>query len=394
MTSEHAHHWGLDPNIAFLNHGSYGATPRAVMAKQAEYRERMERQPVQFLGREARPALDAARGEVAAFLNCEPRDLVFVQNATMGVNTVLRWMRLQPGDELLTTNHAYGACKNAMDATAAWTGAKVVVAEVPFPLEGESDVLDAILAAVTARTRVAMLDHVTSPTALVFPIESIIRELADRGVETLVDGAHAPGMVDLDIGALDPAWYTGNGHKWLCSPKGAGFLYVRRDLQDSTRPLVISHGATQPLEEGVSRFQKEFQWTGTQDPTPWLCLPTSIDCVGGMLPGGWPTVRERNHALAVEAQAILCEALSVPPPCPPEMLGSMAAVILPDAARSAEALGWDQPTWQQALLSRGFEAPVTRLPGERLSVRVSCQLYNHRDQYLRLAETMAGLLGR
>jgi isopenicillin-N epimerase len=394
MTSEHAHHWGLDPSIAFLNHGSYGATPWAVLEAQQAWRERMERQPVQFLGREARPALDVARGEVASFLGCAPADLVFVQNATMGVNTILRWLKLEPGDELLTTNHAYGACKNAMDATAAWTGAKVVVADVPFPLEGEGDVVDAILGAVTARTRVAMLDHVTSPTALVFPIERLIRELAARGVETLVDGAHAPGMVDLDIGALGPAWYTGNGHKWLCSPKGAGFLYVRRDLQPSTRPIVISHGATQPLEEGVSRFQKEFQWTGTQDPTPWLCLPASIECVGAMLPGGWPAVRERNHALAVEAQVLLCEALSVPPPCPPEMLGSMAGVILPDAARSAQALGWDRQQWHDALLARGFEVPISDFPPGRLTLRVSCQLYNEREEYERLAAVVAGLLGR
>jgi isopenicillin-N epimerase len=393
MTSEYAHHWDLDPAIAFLNHGSYGATPRAVLAKQQEWRARMERQPVQFLGREARPALDVTRGDVAAFVGCDAADLVFVNNATMGVNTILRWLKLEPGDELLTTNHAYGACKNAMDATANWTGAKVVVADVPFPLEGEQDVVDPILAAVTPRTRVAMLDHVTSPTALVFPIERLVRELAGRGVETLIDGAHAPGMVDLDIRAIAPAWYTGNGHKWLCSPKGAGFLYVRPDLQAATRPLVISHGATQPLD-GVTRFQKEFQWTGTQDPTPWLCLSESIHCLGAMLARGWPAVRERNHAMAVEAQTILCEALRIPKPCPEEMLGSMAAIPIPDAARSAPALGWDRLQWHDALLDRGFEVPVSDFPPGRLTLRVSCQLYNEGDQYVRLAETLSELLGR
>jgi isopenicillin-N epimerase len=394
MTSEFAHHWDLDPGVAFLNHGSYGATPRAVLARQQEWRTHMERQPVQFLGREARPQLEHTRAAVAAFVGCDPADLVFVTNATTGVNTILRWLKLEPGDELLTTNHAYGACKNAMDATTAWTGAKVVVAEVPFPLEGEQDIVDPILAAVTPRTRVAMLDHVTSPTALVFPIARLVRELVARGVETLIDGAHAPGMVDLDIRAIGPAWYTGNGHKWLCSPKGAGFLYVRKDLQPATRPLVVSHGATQPLDEGVTRFQKEFQWQGTGDPTPWLCLSDSLECVGGMMPGGWPAVRARNHALAVEAQAILCEALHIPRPCPEEMLGSMAAVPIPDAARSAEALGWNRQRWQEAVLERGFEVPVSDFPPGRLTLRVSCQLYNHRDQYVRLATTMAELLGR
>ncbi len=394
MTSPLARHWNLDPEVAFLNHGSYGATPRAVLDEQAALRERMERQPVQFLGRDARLLLRHARVDVAAFVGCEPEDLVFVTNATTGVNTVLRWLRLQPGDELLTTNHAYGACKNALDATAAWTGAKVVVAEVPFPLEGERDVIDPILAAVTSRTKVAMLDHVTSPTALVFPIAHIVNELASRGVETIVDGAHVPGMLDLDIAAIGPAWYTGNGHKWMCSPKGAGFLYVRRDLQTSVRPLVISHGATQPLD-GVSRFQKEFEWAGTQDYSPWLCLPTSIETVGAMVPGGWDEVRSRNHDLAVEAQGILCEGLGVPAPCPPDMLGSMAAVPMPAAAPGSPADGWDREGWQQALLARGYEVPVSEWPPQsgRWSIRVSCQLYNSRDEYEGLAEVLSEFLG-
>ncbi len=394
MTSPLARHWDLDPEVAFLNHGSYGATPRAVLDEQAALRERMERQPVQFLGRDARLLLRHARVDVAAFVGCEPEDLVFVTNATTGVNTVLRWLKLEPGDELLTTNHAYGACKNALDATAAWTGAKVVVADVPFPLEGEQDVIDPILAAVTPRTKVAMLDHVTSPTALVFPIAHIVNELASRGVETIVDGAHVPGMLDLDITAIGAAWYTGNGHKWMCSPKGAGFLYVRRDLQASVRPLVVSHGATQPLD-GVSRFQKEFEWAGTQDYSPWLCLPSSIRTVGGMVPGGWDEVRSRNHALAVEAQGILCEGLGVPPPCPPDMLGSMAAVPMPAATTGSPAAGWDREAWQQALIARGYEVPVSEWPPQsgRWSIRVSCQLYNSREEYEGLVAVLREFLG-
>ncbi|MCA9824339.1 MAG: aminotransferase class V-fold PLP-dependent enzyme [Dehalococcoidia bacterium] len=394
MPSDLARHWDLDPHVAFLNHGSFGATPRAVLQQQAEFRARMERQPVQFLGRDLRPLLRHARVDLASFVGCEAEDVVFATNATTGVNTVLRWLKLEPGDELLTTNHAYGACKNALDATAAWTGAKVVVASVPFPLESEQDIIAPILAAVTPRTKLAMLDHVTSPTALVFPVTHLVNELAERGIETLVDGAHVPGMLNLDIAAVGPAWYAGNCHKWMCGPKGAGFLYVRRDLQASVHPLVVSHGATQPLD-GVSRFQKEFEWAGTQDYSPWLCLPESLRTVGNMVPGGWEEVRQRNHALAVEAQAILCDGLGVPVPCPPEMLGSMAAIPMPAATRGSPAYGWDREAWQQALIGRGYEVPVTEWPPQsgRWSVRVSCQLYNSRDQYERLVEVLQEFLG-
>jgi isopenicillin-N epimerase len=387
--------WGLDPGVAFLNHGSYGATPLAVLEGQRRWRERMERQPVQFFGRDLQPLLDEVRAAVAAFAGCEPGDLVFVSNATTGVNTVLRWLRLEPGDELLTTNHSYGACRNALEASAAWTGAKVVTAEVPFPLEGEEDVVEAVVAKVTPRTRLALLDHVTSPTALVFPIERLVRELAERGVETLVDGAHGPGMVDLDIGAVGAAWYTGNGHKWLCSPKGAGFLYVRRDLQPSTRPLVISHGATRE-PEGKSRFQREFEWTGTQDPTPWLGLAEAIAYMGSLLPGGWEEVRARNHTLAEEAQEIIAGALGIERPCPPAMLGSMAAFPLPEAAPGSAADGLEPVELQELLLERGYEAPVFggQYWGGRPVLRVSCQLYNRRAQYEGIAGAICDLLGR
>ncbi|MEX2081543.1 MAG: aminotransferase class V-fold PLP-dependent enzyme [Dehalococcoidia bacterium] len=393
MGSPFAPLWGLDPAVAFLNHGSYGATPLAVLEKQRQWRDRMERQPVQFLGRDLRGLLESARTEVADYIRCDPADLGFVPNATTGVNTVLRWLRLEPGDELLTTNHAYGACRNALEATALWTGAKVVVADVPFPLESEDDVVDAILGAVSPRTKVAVLDHVTSPTAMVLPIQRLVLELAARGVETLVDGAHAPGMVEVDVASLGAAWYTGNGHKWLCSPKGAGFLHVRRNLQEGIHPLVISHGATSPLD-AKSRFEREFEWVGTLDPTAYLGLSDSIRYIGSVLPGGWPEVRGRNRALALEARDILCGALALPAPCPDSMLGSMATLPLPTPSRGSPAREWQAWDWQRELLARGFELPVLKFPpgSERVVLRVSAQLYNSRDEYVRLAATLEDLL--
>ncbi|MGZ4779741.1 MAG: aminotransferase class V-fold PLP-dependent enzyme, partial [Thermoanaerobaculia bacterium] len=219
-------HWLLDPAITFLNHGSFGATPRAVLEKQTEYRLRMEREPVRFLVRELEPLLDAARRKVAAFAGAEAESLVFVPNATAGVNAVLRSLDLDQNDELLVTNQEYNASRNALDYVAQLAGAKVVAVDIPFPIASPDDVVDRIVSGVTDRTRLLLIDHITSQTALVLPIERIVAEMNRRGIDTLVDGAHAPGMVPLDVKTIGASYYTGNLHKWVCGPKGAAFLSV------------------------------------------------------------------------------------------------------------------------------------------------------------------------
>lgn len=377
-------HWTLDPSVRFLNHGSFGACPRPVLLRQGELRARMEAQPVRFLARELPQLLRDARAVLAAFVRAEPDDLVWVQNATSGVNTVLNGLALQPGDELLTTDHVYGACRNALEATAARSGARVVIAPVPFPLRGEQDVIDPLLAAASPRTRLALIDHVTSPTGLVFPIAALVEALQGRGIDVLVDGAHAPGMVPLDLRGLGAAYYTGNCHKWLCSPKGAGFLHVRRDRQAGVRPLVISHGATAPLE-GRSRFQVEFEWTGTQDPSPWLCVPAALRAMQELVKGGWEEARRRNHELVCAGRRVLCQALEVAAPCPESLLGSLAALPLPPG---------DAPALQARLFERhGIEVPVFSWPANpsRL-VRVSAQLYNQLEDYQALAAALVAEL--
>ena len=385
--------WVLDPSVRFLNHGSFGACPRAVLLRQGELRARMEAEPVRFMVRELPALLDDVGRALGGFLGADPQDLALVPNASTGVSTVLRSLDLQPGDELLTCDHAYPACKNALEAVAARAGARVTVARVPFPVRGPDEVLGAFLAAVTGRTRLALVDHVTSPTGLVFPVADLVAALQQRGVDVLVDGAHAPGMVPLDLRALGAAYYTGNCHKWLCAPKGAGFLHVRRDRQAGVRPLVISHGATAPLR-GRSRFQREFEWTGTQDPTAWLCIPSALRALAELVPGGWDEVRRRNHDLAVEARGILCRALQVEPPCPEAMLGSLAAVPLPDDPTGAAAT-MPLPL-QDALLDRhGIQVPVFPWPAPpRRLVRVSAQLYNAPEDYAALATALGEELGR
>jgi len=381
-----AAHWTLGPGVTFLNHGAFGACPREVLALQAELRARMERDPVDFLVRAIEPLLDEARSGLAAFLRADPDDLAFVDNATAGVNTVLRSLVFEPGDELLTTDHAYNACANALRAVADRAGARVIVAPVPFPLRGPSEVSDAVLGAVTRRTRLVLLDHVTSATGVVFPVETLVPALQARGVDVLVDGAHAPGMVPLDVTALGAAYYTGNCHKWLCAPKGAAFLHVRRDRHAGIRPLVVSHGANSPRTDR-SRFRLEFDWTGTRDPTAVLCVARAIEVVGGLVPGGWDEVRARNGALARRARALMCEALGVAPPCPEAMLGSLAAVAVPGDPRRPppDPLALD-PLQERLFEHHRIEVPVYGWPGpDRRWIRVSPHLHNSEEQLVFLA---------
>ena len=385
--------WPLDPKVTFLNHGSFGSCPRPVLKFQQALQMRLERQPVGFLVDEFEALWDDARRTLAQFVGADTDDLVFVPNATAGVNTVLRSLEFKRGDELLTTNHAYNACRCALDFVAARAGARVVVVNIPLPLESSQQVVDALLARVTKRTRLALLDHVTSSTGLVLPLEKIVPELSVRGVETLVDGAHAPGMIPLDLKKLGAAFYTGNCHKWICSPKSAALLYVRRDRQAQIRPLAISHGANSPRRD-PSRFLLEFSWTGTGDFSAWLSVPESIRVIGALLPGGWPAVMQRNRALALAARQLLCDAVQTSPPCPDDMIGSLAAVMLPDMAAadiSRISNGLD-PLRGRLLREQGIEVPVFPWPAppKRL-LRVSAQLYNSLPQYEKLAAVLKNI---
>lgn len=383
--------WLLDPAITFLNHGSFGACPRSVLDAQQRLRERMEREPVRFFVRDLEPLLDEARGALGAFLGAEADDLAFVPNATAGVNTVLRSIALREGDELVTTDHEYNACRNALNEAAARAGARVVVAPVPFPIDSPDRVIEAVCERVGPRTRLVLVDHVSSPTGLVFPVEQLVRELAGRGVDVLIDGAHAPGMRPLDLSALGSAYYTGNCHKWLCAPKGAAFLHVRRDRQTDLRPLSISHGANSPRADR-SRYRLELDWTGTFDPSPYLCVPEAIRFMGALLPGGWPALMEHNRRTALAGREVLCRALGCEPPSPEVMIGSLVSVPLPDGQAPPAGPLYLDPL-QNALMDRyGIEVPIVPWPSfpKRL-VRISAQIYNHVEDYERLAAALTAL---
>jgi isopenicillin-N epimerase len=409
MPSELSRHWTLDPAIAFLNHGSFGACPREVLDAQRRWRDRMEAQPVQFFARDLPGLLADARRELGAFLGADPDDLAFVANATGAVNAVVRSLRFAPGDEILTTDHEYNATINVLRHVAERDGARVAVVEIPFPVGSEDAVVDAILGAVTARTRLALISHVTSPTALVFPIERIVAGLAERGVEILVDGAHAPGMLPLDLDRLGAAWYAANLHKWVCAPKGAAFLHARRDRQPGIRPNTISHGANAVLDDepgggaGRTRYRAEFDWQGTLDPTAWLAISDALRFVVGVLDGGWPAVMARNRALTLRARTAITAALrlDVGIPAPESMLGSMVALPLPEAGPLAASGGGSSPLdtdpLQQRLVDEHrVEVPIYPWPvpaaesghAPRRLIRVSNALHNGPDDVDRLVAAL------
>jgi isopenicillin-N epimerase len=387
--------WALDPAVVFLNHASFGACPTPVLEAQSAWRARMEAEPVRFLARKLEALLDEVRMRVGEFLHADPDGLALVPNATTGVSTVLRSLRFEAGDELLATDHEYNATLNALRETAHRDGARVVLATIPFPIASPAEAIEAVVRAVTPRTRLALISHVTSPTALVLPIERIVQELGARGVDTLVDAAHAPGMVPVDVDGLGAAYWTGNGHKWLCAPKGSAVLWVRADRRKLVDPLVVSHGFNDERDQAGQRqrFRLRFDWLGTSDPTPWLTMPDAIDVMSTLEPGGWPAVMAANRALALDGRNQIAEALGTDPPAPDEMIGSMAAVAIPGPTSDADALGL-----HDALLREAIEVPVhgwpvaaARHPGAGLSrvvMRISAQRYNDASDYELLATAL------
>ncbi len=380
--------WNLDPDVVHLNHGSFGACPVEVLDHQAELRSEMEANPVAFMLRRYQPLLERSRLAMSRFVGADEAGLVFVPNATYGVNSVLRSMEaeLGPGDEIVITSHTYNACRNAAVATAERVGATVIVAPVPFPITDPEEAVAAIDEVLTGRTALLLIDHVTSATGLRLPLEQIIASVGPS-VPVLVDGAHAPGMIDVDLSTLGAAFYTANCHKWICAPKGAAFLWVAAERRESMMPAAISHGYNDGWPGSGSRFHAQFDWTGTDDPTARLCAPAALDVLARHRPDGWAGIRSSNHELALAGRSIVAEALGCAIPAPDSMIGSIAALPVPPLNETSTSI-FDPLT--DALHARwSIEVPVFAWPSspDRL-LRISAQQYNTIGDYEALAAAL------
>jgi isopenicillin-N epimerase len=371
----------LDPEVAYLNHGAYGAPPVEVIEAADAVRQRMEREPSLFAEREFKQRQRAVAGLLAGFVHAEAGNLALVENATTGANAVLRGLEFAAGDEILITDQTYGAVRNAAHYVAGRSGARVVEVKLPFPAHEPAEAVAAVAAGLGPRTRLAVLDHITSPTALLLPVAELVRLAKAAGALVLVDGAHAPGMVEIDLSTLGADWYTGNCHKWLMAAKGAGFLWAADAVGEDTHPLAISHGFGQG-------FAAEFDWIGTRDALGQFSLPAAIAFRARF---GEPAIRAHNHALVMAASAMLAERWGTEVGAGEALTGSMRCVRLPGgfevSAESAHALRW-----------RLYDAHKVQVPvrdrEDGLWVRLSAQIYNEMADYERLGDAVTAELGR
>jgi len=371
----------LRPGVVFLNHGSYGASPRPVFDAYQEWQRELEGQPVEFLGRRLRGLLEASRAALGAYVGADGDDLVYVPNSTFALNVVARALPLSPGDEVLGTDHEYGAIERTWRFVCGRRGARYVRQAVPLRPSSPDEVVEAIWAGVTPRTRVLFLSHITSPTATVFPIEPLLRRARAAGILSVVDGAHAPGQLPLDLEALGADFYAGNCHKWLCAPKGSAFLHARREVQELLSPLVVSWG-WQSDRPGPSRFVDEQQLQGTRDPAAFLAVPAAIRFLEQH---DWPAVRRRCHDLLAGARRAIGALTGLPPLTPdtPDWYAQMAAFPLPPC---------DGPALKERLYqSYQIEVPVTSWQGLAF-VRVSVQGYTSAADVATLVGALADLL--
>ena len=386
--SELSKYWILDPNITFLNHGSFGACPKLILDEQTKLRTSLESDPVTFMESTARELWAESLVRLSKFINADSEGMTFVTNATSGVNTVLKSLDLKPNDEIIVLDHSYQACWNAVDFITKKTGAKTVVATIPFPIDSNEQIVEEILQKVTEKTRLALIDTVTSPTGLRLPFEELVSELQSRNVDVLLDAAHGPGIVTLDIKKLDPAYVTGNAHKGLCTPKGSAFLYIREDRRNRIRPLSVSHGASVSGTD-QERFRFEFDWTGTQDPTAWLCIPSAIDHIGSMLSGGWPAIMDYNTNLAIQGRNLLLEVLGTPKPSPDSMIVGLAAVLLPGSGVLTNSALEPDPLHTLLFEKYRIQVPVFGWPHHnKRYLRIASYLYNSLEEYEYLAEVL------
>ncbi len=362
-------------DVIFFNHGSFGACPKPVFARYQAWQLELERQPVDFLLRRRSELMAAARARIADCLNARSGDIVFVSNATTGLSRAARSLPLQPGDEILTTDHEYGAVNRLLDFVAGRAGARILRSRARLPYTADEVFVDDLFADATAKTRAIVISHIASPSSLIFPVAQVCQRARERGILTIIDGAHAPGQLPLDLAAIGADMYCGNFHKWVCAPKGSGFLHVRPEHHALIDPLVISHGCTQG-----SDFVERNEWLGTRDIAAFLTVPAALDY---QRQHNWREVTAECHRLAALAQTRLCRHYRQAP-FSEDQFSQMVTIPLPEC---------DVDSLQRRLLEGyGIEAPVGRFAG-RCGIRVSVQAYNRPDEIERLIWALKRLIG-
>jgi isopenicillin-N epimerase len=373
----------LDPDIVFLNHGSFGATPKEVFAVYQEWQRRLEHQPVKFLGREIQTFLTEARAVLGNYLNADKDDLTFVTNATTGVNIVARSLKLGEGDEVLASDHEYGACNNTWTYLSQRQGFTYKQVAVPLPIQSNEDILASLWQGVTSKTKVIFLSHITSPTAVTFPVAEICKRAREAGILTVIDGAHAPGQIPLDMQAIDADFYTGNCHKWMCSAKGAGFLYVRREHQKLIEPLVVSWGWSSQNHENLgSSFLDNYAWLGTQDFSAYLSVPAAIEFQKKYK---WDKVRQDCHVLLRDCLGKLNKLTGLEPAYASDSLYHQLAITPLPKVTDLTVLK------NQLYDDYKIEIPLTEYKGQQFA-RISVQGYNTADDLDALVSALAKLL--
>lgn len=386
----------LDPSITYLNHGSFGATSRPVFEKYQWWQRELELEPVEFLGRRFNDHMRDARAALAAYIHAHPDDIAYVPNATTGLNIVARSLQFNPGDEVLTTDHEYGALDRTWRFLCKKSGAVYKPIPIPLPLTTAENFIETFWSGLSPRTRVIFLSHITSPTALIFPVQEICRRARERGIIAIVDGAHAAGQIPIAMEEIGADFYSSNAHKWLCAPKGSAFLYSRREMQHLVEPLVVSWGY-ESQHPSASRFIDEQEWTGTKDYAAFLAVPEAIKFLEEH---NWDAVRAECHAIAKYARAKFGELAGVygsaPAPaqlCPdsPDWYSQMFSVPLPpsvDVGASGRS-----PLQKQLFDEFKIEVPIFAWQGKPY-MRVSVQAYNSRADVDRLVEALEKILGR
>jgi len=376
-------HFLLDHSVVFLNHGSFGATPKPVMEAYQNWQLRLERQPVSFLGRELDGLLLESRNILGKYINAGADDLVYIPNATHGVNIIARSLQLKPDDEILTTNHEYGACDYTWEFLCGKVGAKYIHHSIPLPVESEKEIADLFLGGVTHKTKVIYLSHITSPTALRMPVEQICKQAKQMGILTIIDAAHSPGQIPVDLQTLGADFVFGNCHKWMLNVKGSAFLYVRRELQNLIDPLVVSWGYNPTPETATgSRFIDLLQWTGTKDPSAALTVPNSIQF---MQEHAWDEVRKECHLLLRQAIERICDLTGLHPlyPLDSDLYNQMGIAPLPTSNLTI-------------LKSRLYDEYKVEVPliqwQNRQFIRISIQGYNSQEDIDALLNALKMLL--